>query len=79
MQDLFEKKTKIEKLEEWMKEKKRFTTSQVIMWGCQNYLSSANRRKQELYQSGKIRPLTEYEKFSWGFKGKDKAYCWVDC
>jgi hypothetical protein len=73
--DLF-KEPKIDALKRWMKERRCFSTHDVIQYAT-NYYSSANRRKQELCEAGVIRVASDFERYSYGYRGKDEAYVWV--
>ena len=64
-QDLFLKQTKPKskksQLLEWIKQKHYVKTSEILLWGTQNYSNRASRNARQLTQDGNIRRLSHQE------------------
>lgn len=74
MSDLFDTRTKKERLLDFMKSQVYCPTSQVIKWGTLNFFNEASRTAHRLANEGKIRRLSEEEAIFRGFKGKEKIW-----
>jgi len=58
----------------WMKNKKVFSTSEVIKKGMEIYSARADRSKREFLAMGLITKLPEWKKELYGYRCKDAVY-----
>jgi hypothetical protein len=62
MNDLFDKRTKKEKLKDFILSRNWTRTSDVIKWGTENYSNRADRDARDLCAAGLIKRMAEEEK-----------------
>ena len=78
MTDLFTSTRKISKkqqLLEWIQENGTVTTHEVIAWGLAHYTNGAERYARKLAEEGKLRRISDLEKFV--SRGKIKEDVWA--
>lgn len=66
--------TKKDALWEFIKAKQYVRSSEIIMWGSENFYNCADRMKRTFVEEGRLRMLTDDEKVFRGFKTKEGVY-----
>ncbi len=67
--DLFDKRTKEEKLEEWCQAKKIFSKADIMRYGLDNFYLRADRSIRDLVRQGKVMRIFSASKMA--------VYRWV--
>lgn len=69
-----------DRLENWMKMKRVFSSSEVIAIGSRMFSNRADRDKRQLVEDGKIRKLKRSEHVMNGYKAdtREDVYAWVE-
>ena len=70
MQDLFEKKTKEARLEEWCKAHKVFSKADILRYGLDNFYIRSDRTVRDLVREGKVMRIFSSSRMA--------MYRWVD-
>lgn len=69
--------TKKQELMNWMRDRHRFATHEILEYGCRNFFNRADRTKRDLVTAGIVRKLNPVEKSGYGYTCKDSVYVWV--